>query len=88
MTWAEVADAVFRRNEAWLRDNLPPDFPRSDPAFGLFHVEAVETWARRRWGLITEATSREDAQAIIRERLAGRKPGALLDYPAERSSRR
>lgn len=27
MTWAEVANAVFRRNELWLRDNLPKDLP-------------------------------------------------------------
>ena len=69
MTWAEVADAVFRRNEAWLRANPPPGFPQPDPAYDLFHVEAVEAWARRRWGLVTDATSREDAQAILRERL-------------------
>ena len=82
MTWAEVADAVFRRNEAWLHDNLPDDFPAPDPIYGLFHVEAVEAWARRRWGLVTDATSREDAQAILRERLRGTRQGALSGHKA------
>ncbi len=69
MTWAEAADAVFRRNEAWLRSNLPPDFPTPDPAYGLFLAEAVEAWARRRWGLVTDATGQDDARAIVRERI-------------------
>lgn len=82
MTWAEVADAVFRRNEAWLRDNLPDDFPPPDRTYGLFHAEAVEAWTRRRWELVTDATSQEDAAAILRERLRGTRQGALSGHQA------
>ena len=88
MTWAEVADAVFRRNEAWLRANPQPDFPQPDPTYDLFHAEAVEAWARRRWGLVTDATSREDAQAILRERIAGTRAGALADGPRPEPQRK
>lgn len=68
MTPAEVADRVFRRDEAWLRANLPADFPHPDPVYGLYHVEALEAWARRRWGLVTGASGSEDAAAIMMER--------------------
>lgn len=76
MTWAEVADRVFRRDAAWLHRNLPPDFPRlprPDPEYHLFHVEAVEAWARRRWHVVSDPggdeQARATAQAILRERL-------------------
>lgn len=45
MTFAEVAEAVFRRGETWLRANLPryPSFPAPDQD-GLFHAGQVEEW--------------------------------------------
>ena len=69
MTWAEVAHSIFRRNEMWLRENLPADFPRPSAVYGLFHAEAVELWAKRHWGLINDQATKEDRQAAIRERL-------------------
>lgn len=82
MTWAEVADAVFRRNEMWLRENLPTDFPQADPVYGLFHSEAIEAWARRRWGLVTDATSLEDARDILRERIHGQRQSKAPGHKA------
>lgn len=77
MTWEEVADRVFRRDAVWLRGNLPADFPRPDPEYDLFHVEAVEAWTRRRWGVVSDAGGEEQgrttAQAILRERLQAKK---------------
>lgn len=63
VTWEEVADRIFRRNAVWLRENLPADFPQPDPEYHLFHVEAVETWARRRWGVVPDVSGGEEAQA-------------------------
>lgn len=66
MTWEGVADRVFRRNAAWLHENLPADFPQSDPVHQLFHVGAMEAWARRRWGVVAEASSPEGSRECRR----------------------
>jgi len=73
MTWGEVADAVFRANDAWLRENMPPDFPQPDRFRGLFHVEAVEAWARQHWGIASQADSPENVTARVREQIHARR---------------
>ncbi len=54
MTWADVAFAVFRVSESWLRGHLNefPDFPKPDPRLDVFATEAVGQWVRRRFGLV------------------------------------
>jgi hypothetical protein len=71
MTWAEVATTVFRRSESWLRDHLPDDFPRPDPAYGLFATEAVQTWVRRRFDLARPTRDPHDAEDILIRRANG-----------------
>lgn len=60
MSWSEVADAVFRRSESWLRSNLPADFPRADATYDLFAREAVEAWVRKRWGIASPTEGADD----------------------------
>jgi hypothetical protein len=53
MTWPEVAHAVFRASEAWLREHIGqyPDFP--PPRDDLFSAKGVETWCNQRWGVLS-----------------------------------
>jgi hypothetical protein len=70
MTISEVADRVFRRPVLWVQANLPPDFPKPDPFYGLYAVEAVEAWVRRRWQVVGAGDPREDERAILMERMS------------------
>lgn len=67
MTWAEVAEYVFRRNESWLRDFIvkTPDFPRPDPVTKLFSRKQVERWVDYRYGEIGPTSSDHDEAALI-----------------------
>jgi hypothetical protein len=51
MTWSEVAEVAFRQSESWLRAHVPEDFPHPDH-YDLFRFKEVQTWVRRRFGLI------------------------------------
>ena len=79
MTWAEAAAYAFRCSESWLRDHLGdyPDFPRPDPQLALFSTEAVKTWVRRRFGLVSPPDAPEDGPARLLERVRAKYPGPL-----------
>ncbi len=70
MTWADVAFAVFRVSESWLRDHLSefPDFPKADTRLDVFATEAVEQWVRRRFGLVQPDITPQDAEQILIDR--------------------
>jgi len=56
LTWAEVAEAVFRRSESWLRANIrtltaEKGFPAPDARMeGLFNRAAIEAWVNGPYG--------------------------------------
>jgi hypothetical protein len=87
MTWAEIAAAVFRASEAWVRDHLPMDFPRPDPALDVFATKAVEAWVNRPFGLATPDGDPHDAEDILIRRANGQGQGPLPDRTASQKRR-
>ena len=69
MTWAEVAQFVFRRSESWLRDHLPETFPRPHSTYDLFATDAVEAWLRQEFNLVSRSGGGKDAEAELLARV-------------------
>jgi hypothetical protein len=85
MTWREVADAVFRVTEQWLRMHITefPDFPQPDPRLDVFATRAVEMWVERRFGLVPTGHGKHDAEARLLGKIRdGQDHRALPGRPA------
>lgn len=76
LTWAEVAESVFRRSESWLRANIndlvkSKGFPAPDPRFdGLFNYRAVSDWVHGPYGG-TASSSRSMEAELMAEAARG-----------------
>ncbi len=74
MTWGEVAFAVFRASELWLRGHVGDydDFPKARD--DLFSRKAIEEWCDRHWHLspptaANEAMTQDDVAQLLKTRI-------------------
>lgn len=68
MTWAEAADATFRKSENWLRAHIREfrGFPAPDPDTDLFLGEQVQEWLRVRYGILPSSRKGQADLALER----------------------
>lgn len=84
MTWAEAAAVACRATESWLRDHIASldGFPTPDGTLDVFSAKAVRGWVDRRFGLVTPATSEQDAEATLIGRARAKHGSPIPRRPA------